>query len=407
MDLVSVSVRAFISRRAREWAVVIILLSAISLPAREGEAGAAHRQVSGAMVKPPPHLTGPQWIALFRAAARRIATLHLQATIRVRARWGKGDAKSFNNSLKQEEQSGKLSIQRQHRINQLPPIPGWTAPGWTSRTTLVRINWDIPAGLHSSRSIQLWDLPPQEQKLLGAGGPSPVEIWVVGRRLEWHAYPTHGTWMVRVGKKSSAYWVYRRMAWWSLFGFLDLEPVVNPLAPEGTREPPTVRQLLSQKYDRATRMIELIFRTHFQGGPRVVKLQDGRRGWPESRYFLKLRGGLRLYRRVEDLVTPAGHLPGMDYDFKGFKKSNGVWFPTKIRERMWYVGRGLLTDETIAVKHLVVNKTFAPGTFQYKPPFGAMVTDLRTSQSYYVGARNPLFPPSTRGGKANVRKGGQ
>ena len=115
--------------------------------------------------------------------------------------------------------------------------------------------------------------------------------------------------------------------------------------------------------------------------------------------MLRLAGGLRIYRKVYEAVGgPKGPFRFFEADFKKFAKSDGVWFPTLIHERSWpFGGKRAFPDETITIKHVVINGTLPPRTFHYKPPFGAMVTDARTNPAsiYFIGSKNPKVPPAT------------
>lgn len=333
-----------------------------------------------------PRLTQARFESLLRATAKRIATLRLQAVIRRQFYITRAMARQTTNGVRR----------------MFPPqLQAYTAPaGLIIRSQLVRFEWDVPAGLVTARKIQVGgevDVGPGGKLLTGLAHAS---IWVVGRRLFWHAFPGGGVWNVTVGRRSSAWFTRIWPGEFRILGFSDISmywvPFATPMVPaNGLTKLPLGYRLASQKIDRSTGLIRLRYLELYKG--RVHRVPGV--GTCEYLYVLRLAGGLRIYHKVYEAVGgPKGTIRFFEADFKKFVRSGGVWFPRRIHERSWPHGGGrAFPDETITIKHVVVNGTFPPHTFRYEPPFGAMVTDARTKPAsiYFIGSKNPKVPPTT------------
>ncbi len=353
----------------------------------------------------PPRLTQEQWHSLFRAAAKRITSLRVNAIIIRRSYFTRFQMRLQNKTWRAFKKNGTFSPSHWKQLKQLGAVPGWTVPGYMSSTAQVQLDWDIPGRLVNARRIRILRLTPEETQLLMDGDPWKIAIWVVGRRLAWFAYPGAGTWRVTVRKRSSEWSQYRWLNQSSTFGLTFLKYAVNPLAPFASGR--FTHRLLHQKYHPATGKIDLDFACLVNGKPVTVAMENGFHGQLEDHYVLKLAGGLRVYRRVSDVVNGTGREPGFDYSFRSFKKTGGIWFPTKIRERIWNMETRLVLDTHIMISHVAVNNKFPPHTFRYSPPFGAHIDDKVTHRSYYVGSTNPSVPPAMPNERTSGTRGGK
>ncbi len=204
-----------------------------------------------------PRLTQVQWESLLRAAAKRIVTLRLQAVIRRQFYITPAMARQTTNGVRR----------------MFPPqLQAYTAPaGRIVRSQLVRVDWDVPAGLVYARKIQVGgevDVGPGGKLLTGLAHAS---IWVAGRRLFWHAFPGGGVWNVTVGRRSSA-WFTR--AWPSQFRNLGLSDISMYWVPFGTPIVPAIGvasyRLASQVIDRSTGLITLTYLELYKGKVNLV-----------------------------------------------------------------------------------------------------------------------------------------
>ncbi len=382
----------------QRWARRVILATAIAafthLPPCIAANAAAPQHEAGPAATPP-RLTQQQWHSLFRAAAKRITSLRVNAIITRRSYFSKLQAQLQEKTWKTFKKDGTFSPSHWRQIKRLGAVPGWTAPGYVSSTAQVLLDWDIPGRLVNARRIRILHLPPNELRLLMHGDPWRIAIWVVGRHRTWFAYPGGKAWMVTVRRGSSAGLGYRWLNRSSTFGLAYLKYAVNPWAPFASDR--FTYKLLKQKYHAATGRIELDYACLLNGKPVAIAFKNGFRGRLEDRYTLKLTGGLRVYRRVSDVVNGSGREPGYDYSFRSFKKTGGIWFPTRIRERVWNMKPRLVLDTHIRISHVAVNHKFPPRTFRYLPPFGAHVDDEVAHRSYYVGSVVPGVPPAAPG----------
>lgn len=357
-------------------AFISTLFAPLSSQAYSSMRPAAHDKASD--------LTPAQWQALFRTAAKRIVTLQVQAIIRSRIYTTKTEAKMANEQMRLHDPKKWWKSER-------------TVSGYRMTTRLVRLTWEIPDRLVYARRIQIGgyldELPSGKLKK----GLSNASIWVVGRKSVWYADPGPGWWGVWINKRQSA----RAQMMWPLrsqvFGLSDLAMVWTPFL----HSTPIRFRLIRQKFDPATGLSSLTFgeiKSTFSNG-----IGKGR-----FFYELKLSGGLRIYRETfETIRGPHGNRIIIEGDFARFRKSSGVWFPTRIRERTWLSDGRVYSDDRLTISHLAVNKIFPPHTFRYTPPFGAGVYDERTSPGsfYYIGSKNPNVPPSTARGMGTKRSG--
>ncbi|HMD53970.1 MAG TPA: hypothetical protein VKJ65_05420 [Phycisphaerae bacterium] len=149
--------------------------------------------------------------------------------------------------------------------------------------------------------------------------------------------------------------------------------------------------LINQSYDRSTGLITLTYVQLHQNLP------QSRVGRMEFVYELKLDGGLRIYRELLETVGgPNGPSRFEGEDFSGFKKSNGIWFPTSIRWRLWMEdGKQIFRDNSLTISDQVVNGKLPPDAFVFTPPTGAHVIDSRTDPpiNYIAGSKTPSTQP--------------
>ncbi|HTV47165.1 MAG TPA: NHL repeat-containing protein [Phycisphaerae bacterium] len=133
--------------------------------------------------------------------------------------------------------------------------------------------------------------------------------------------------------------------------------------------------LIDQSYDPSTGLITLTYVQVHQFLP------PGRIGRMEFVYELKLDGGLRIYREsFKALGGPDGTLNFEDAEYSGFEKSNGIWFPTSIHQRVWMeAGKQLYMDNSLTISDLIVNGKLPPDTFVFTPPTGAIMTNFSTN----------------------------
>jgi len=391
-------------QRLARWVVIFAAATAFAdlPPCVAGNSSTRQHEASPAEGMPP-QLTQRQWNSLFRAAAKRVTSLSVDAIIRRLNYFSRSQSRRQVQTWRTYKKNGIFSPSHWQEIRRLGAVPGWTAPGYASSTEKVLLDWDIPGRLVNARRIRVFNLRPKELQLLMGSDPSKIAIWVVGRRLAWLAHPGDGAWAVTVRKRSSEWLRYRWLNNSSTFGLSDMEYAVNPWAHLASER--FTYRLLQQKYHLATRRIELDFACLLNGKPDTVALGNGFHGQLEDHYVLKLAGGLRVYRRVSDVVNRSGQEPGFDYSFRSFKKTGGIWFPTKIRERIWNMEPRLVLDTHIRISHIVVNNKFPPHTFRYSPPFGAHVDNKVTHRYYYVGSTNPAIPPAMPSEKTSGTRG--
>ena len=356
----------------------------------------------------PPRLTQAQWDALFKAADKRITSLRLRAIIRLRSYTTKSQAEWLNKQMR-KALSPKAWQFYKHKYGS---VPGHGAAGYGVQLMEVQLDWNVPERLINARTIQFG------VQTLGLGGEvrkSPrITIWVAGRRLEWHATFFHGIWAVSLYKRNSAWARQRWSNWWTASGSADIAYARSPFAASfsrGTRGTKTGHfhissHLIRQKYDPSSGIIQLVYELFHKRKPLAI-FRGGLHGRVEVYYNLKLAGGLRLYRKAVEVVYGFQRVLKSEFDFRRFRKSGGVWFSTRIRDRAWggKEFKRLEQDETIKISHLAVNRIFPPGRFQYTPPFGATVYDGRTNKTYVVGLNNPGVPPAAPGEGAGGKKG--
>jgi hypothetical protein len=341
-------------------------------------------------------LTPAQWKSLLRDAAKRISTLHLQAHFRRQFYVSPAEARQVKKLLRRgfpEQSLGAYHAQA----------------GRVVRSQLINFDWGVSTGWVNARMIQIGGAVDFGSRGRLHKGRAHASIWVVGRRFYWQAFPGGGVWNVTIGRRSGSWFT---SAWPYEFrdlGLFDISvywvPFATPIVPaNGIAKLPLSYRLASQKIDRSTGLIRLRYLQLYKG--KVNRVPGV--GTCEYLYVLRLAGGLRVYRKVYEAVGgPKGTVRFFEADFGKFVKSGGVWFPTHIHECTWPNGaRRAQPDETITIKNVVVNGTFPPHTFRYEPPFGAMVTDARTKPPsiYFVGSKNPKFPPTTA--PASQNKGG-
>ena len=332
-------------------------------------------------------LAAAQWKALLRDAAKRISTLRLQAAFRRQLYISPAVARQLKDGLERgfPNQSFKDFHPRVGRV---------------VRSQLIHLDWAVARGLVNVRRIQTGGVIAFGPSGKLRSGLTRASIWVVGRRFYWWAYPGGGVWNVSVGRRNGAWftgaWPYTSRD----LGLFDISvywvPFATPIVPAvGLTKLPLSYRLASQKIDSSTGLIRL----------RYIELYDGKVnrvpgiGTCEYLYVLRLAGGLQIYHKIWEAVGgPKGTIRFFEADFKKFVKTGGIWFPTRIRERNWPNGaKHAQPDDTITIKHVVVNGSFPRNTFRYTPPFGAMVTDTRTKHAsiYFVGSKNPKIPPTT------------
>ena len=380
--------------------VVVLFLCVI---ADSGRGGATARTIVASM---PPRLTPAQWDDLIKAADKRITSLRLRAIIRLRSYTTNSQAEG-NNKILQKILSPQAWQFYKHNYGS---IPGQSAAGYNVQPIEVQLDWNIPARQINARTIWLG------VQTIGLGGQIQKEpminIWVVGQRLEWYASFSHGIWSVYLDKLYSSWAQQKWSSWWSTTGPADIKIALVPFRASFSRwpkgRPHFKRRLILQNYDPSTGLIQLAYEEFYKGKPRTIS-SGGMHGKYEEYYQLKLSGGLRLYRKVIYLVNSFQRVPQEEFDFRRFRKSGGVWFPTRIHGRGWggkYLKR-LEIGETIRVSHLAVNKIFPPRTFSYSPPFGARVYDGLTKKTYIAGSYNPNSPLTKKPGRKNVRGGGK
>jgi hypothetical protein len=333
-------------------------------------------------------MTESQWNAVFRSVAKRIVSLHLRMILHQR----------IYETRTMAERMAKELGQKQPKLERLLN----TAAGYRETTKLVRLKWDIPDGLVFAKKIQIGgyvDVGPGGKRRRGI---PHAAIWVVGHQSVWKAWPGGGGWSVSIFKRSSSWWQQDLPLASQDWGLDDLRTIW--LTPWQNMSSTAKYRLVKQSYDPSTNMINLQYLllnpTHPSGTEKY-----------EFRCELKLVGGLRIYRAVEEAVGgPNGRVRYQESDFRRFRKSNGVWFPTRARERMWIGDSNrIYYDDRLTVSRVAVNDVFPPHTFRYTPPFGAMVTDSRTRPAsvYFVGSKNPGVPPATmpaRGFRGSGRK---
>ncbi len=334
----------------------------------------------------PVHLTDAQWHTLFSAAGKRIVTLHFEAVIRQKFYVTPALATQITKGVRQmfPQQTGKYTA----------------SAGKVAHTRLVRVDWNIPAALLDARSIQIGgevDVGPRGKLHKGL---AHAGIWIFGHRNVWNSFPGGGRWNSSVALRSSS---WSALAWkgeFQNFGLAEIALFWTPFGtpyvpPVGHTSIPWTYRLLAQTHNPATKLATLTYLQLYKGKPET----NSTWGKFEYRYVVRRAGGLRVYRQILEAVGGRkGTVRFFQADYKKFVKTGGIWFPTLIHYRNWPHGGGhAFPDETITIKHVVVNGTFPPRTFHFTPPFGAMVTDMRTNPAsiYFVGSKNPKFPPTT------------
>ena len=328
-----------------------------------------------------PHLTQAQWDALFRAASKRIVSLRLRMILRQRIYVSRAMARKMASGV------GK----RQPKLGRLLS----TAAGYRAETKLVRLDWNIPRGLVFARKIQIGgyvDVGPEGKRERGL---AHATIWVVGGRSVWKAWPGGGLWNVFIVKRQSSWWHGDSPLESQNYGLDALMTIWKTPLQDMTG---VKYRLAKQTYDPSTGLVKLNYTLLNPTRPSSTEKD-------EYHFEMKLAGGLRIYRAVGEVVGgPKGTMRADESDFRRFRKSGGVWFPTRIRERRWFDTR-LVSDYKLKISHLVINGIFPPHTFRYTPPYGAMVTDSRTRPPsvYFIGSRKPNVPPpipagGTKGG---------
>lgn len=329
----------------------------------------------------PPGLSQPQWDRLFRTEAKTVSTLRLRVVIHSSTYLGRAQARSLND----------LSRRRTAVHPQVFRV------GYTGSTSSVSLRWDVPTSFLRARKIGAY----------GASKPQ-ASILVCGRRSVWHAIAEPSGWRVDIYRRSSAPFVQRWRDWRGSFGLAVLENAWTPLeiaygSASGDEGAPSNRRLISQRYDPSTGLVKLVYAC-LRGGEAIRAAAAyprwGMKGLLEARYRVGVNGGLRVYRKALDVVDGSKHTPMYEMACRRFRKSHGIWFPTRIRYRVWVHMDGsnrLYSDTRLKISRLSVNSTFPPGTFRYVPPFGAQVYDMRREPTsvYFVGSKNPNVPPAT------------
>jgi hypothetical protein len=327
-----------------------------------------------------PKLSQSQWDSLFRAAAKRIASIEMKAVVEGRGYITKAQANA-SNDLSRRRNPGAF-----HRIS-----AGYTK----SQRRRVSLKWNVPAGLLYARTIGL----------AGTSSTPVGSIVVYGRRSAWWSQVFPSGCSVYISRRGSSWSNSMWGMWYNDFGLITLHDAWTPLQMISGEPPPyhaNRRYLISQKYDPATGLIKLVYVRLKHGKPVDTPTfipRWGVRGIAEGLYTLKLRGGLRIYQKLIEVVTGHRQIPQSEADFSRFKRINGIWFPMKIRDRFWFHRDGALRlayDDRLKISQIAINRVFPKRTFRYTPPFGARVVDLRTDPptQYFVGSKNPLLPPS-------------
>ena len=351
-------------------------------PSRSGDAG---RRI-------PAKLNQSQWRFVFKAAARRIVSLHLAALITTRTYLSRSQISALDDIRRKTMTPGEW--ERYQRKYNPVLVPGFNFPGYGTQVTSVHLKWEIAPRRIYAKRIFVFGGNRRQLRELRASGPE-IAIWVVGQNREWYARLGNGTWSVSIHRPNGAWASARWPERYSTFGLKDIVHAVDPWRPFSKHIHQSHR-LIKQKYNPQTGIIKLVYCDLRKGKPVVVSGGGGLRGKWEVRYDLKLAGGLRVYSKTADVVEGSTRVPMYELSFRRFQKSSGVWFPTRIRERLWS-GRQLKRmefDAKVKIQHLIVNEIFPRHSFRYVPPFGASVYDGFTKTSYYVGSRHPNVPPA-------------
>ncbi len=358
----------------------------------------------------PPMLTQAQWGAVFQAYARKIRAISMRATFVTRNYTSRRWIRNFRAAIKK----GDLKHWRQSMLG--------IAAGWHTRTEAVNLKWDVPGRLVKYQTVGdanfIFHNASGKAEL---GRAMDANEWVIGRHRVWQADPE----LEQNGKVLSSQWsttLYRRsdtprsrFDWMAAWGE-ELPEWKMPLANQKMRRlehawvPLVVRytngelnplqagpfgyRLIRQGLDRSTSHVELTYLILRKRKPLGVTFY----GKPtdalwEIRDEVGLVGGLRIYRESLFEERPGVRKRSWQADFSRFKRTGGVWFPTRIHERDWYriarhdrvtpLKNRLQIDCHIAVSRLSITHALPAGAFTYFPPSGGSITDVPRGIQYY------------------------
>ncbi len=348
-----------------------------------------------------PMLTQAQWAAVFQAYARKIRALSVRATFVTRNYTSRRWIRNFRAAIKKSDPK--------HWRQQMLGL----TPGWLTRTEAVNLKWDVPDKLVKYQTVG-------EVNFIFHNTSGKAELsravdaneWVIGRQRVWQADPE----LEQNGKVLSSQWsttLYHRsdtprsrFDWMAAWGeelpgwkmplanqkMRRLEHTWVPLVVQYTNEQlnplqagPFDYRLIHQGIDRSTKLVELTYLILRHGKPTEAS-------W-EVRDEVELAGGLRIYRESLFARGPTGRQRSWQADFSHFKRTGGIWFPTRIHERDWYrvarhdriapLKNRLQIDCHIAISRLSITHAFPASAFTYIPPSGGTITDAPRRIEYH------------------------
>ena len=229
----------------------------------------------------------------------------------------------------------------------------------------------------------------------GAEGPRQIQKWYRNAKQDCFAKPLHGTTEVLPGAESvlilprDGSGIRNRVA----RQYHGLQEVRQALVPphisvlqagrtqKGTPRPTTSIRSVEKDGDSALTRVRFDVLLNGKVVGNVI-------------YEADLSDGLRIYsaRMVADLGdAPPGAPPDVDvvkeaqYEYAGYRRSNGVWVPTSYKERMLRPDGSVMREVTLSVETATANPVLPDSRFTHVPPTGSLIYDAIAHVDYSMG----------------------